>query len=172
MKKSGGKKIIQRYELPGYERAGWEAREIAGKDCVLVAFDQTKTTVTLTSGLPVLGLRESMYEGSPGPGIRDTVLLGFVRNTGCVVLVDAIQIDGKRITSKPWPVRSEMLRLLRLGFDAERQAVYEISRIWRRGLMRAFDAVVKEGGEGLLLKHSARSDEILCLKEYDATTTK
>lgn len=166
-----GKKLIQRYELPSYERNGWEAREVAGRDCVLVAFDQTKTSVTLASGLPVTGLSEAIYKGEPGPGIRDTVLVGFMKDSHCVSLVDAVQIDGKRVTAKTWAIRSEMLRLLHLGFDQERAVVFPLSRQWKKGLIRAFDSVVSEGGAGLLLRHPVKPDEVLCLEATDATAS-
>lgn len=167
-----GKKLIQRRELPSYERRGWEAREIAGRDCVFVSFEQTRTSVSLISGLPVASLSSPMYRGEPGPGIRDTVLVGFVKSESCVVLVDAVQIGGKRVTAKLWPDRAEMLRLLHLGFDEEMASLYPLSRIWTTGLVRAFDNVVSVGGAGLLLRHTAKPDDVLCLMEatHDSTS--
>lgn len=160
---------IHRREIPGYERGGSVAQELTGRDLLLVAFHQTKTEIHTVNGLEVEGLAPELYDGEPGPGVRDTVVVGFARGRSAIVLVDVVTIDGRSMRGKSWKDRMEALRLLCAGFSEDGGRRYQLARTWNRGLLRAFDEVIKGGGAGLLLRVPGKAQAIMCLNEDEQT---
>lgn len=156
---------IQRREIPAYERNGYIAQEMSSYDLVFVLFHQTKTAVEYPNGLPVVDLDDEVYQGEPGPGIRDTVVLGFARGKSAIVLVDAVSIDNRSLRAAKWQDRLEALRLLHAGFSERGTRVYPLARSWHRGLLGAYDDVIAGKGAGILLRVPGRAQVVLCSDE-------
>jgi hypothetical protein len=156
---------IRRHGIPACERNGHIAQEMSSHDLVFVLFHQTKTEVEYPNGLPIVDLGSEIYEGEPGPGVRDTTVLGFLRGKSAIVLVDVVNIDGRSLRATNWESRLEALRLLCAGFSERGNRVYPLARTWRRGLMRAYDEVVAEKGAGLLFRMAGRAQVVLCTDE-------
>ena len=143
--------IIDRQELPAYERKGAVAQELFDRDIVVVKFSQTKTTVESGSGLPLMDLHKDIYKTVPRSGIKDTTVVGSVEGN-TVWLLDVIVVEGTNVKGKSWRERLEILKVLCDGFSTEGVKRFPRAKIWDRGLMRVHSEIKEKNGAGLFVR--------------------
>lgn len=158
-KKFFSMKEITRRELPAYERHGVIAQEVAGPELLFIIMHQTRTDLE-TAGEMAAEVPQGLREARSG--VSDTVLVGSVSGAGTAPLVDILMLERKSHRGKPWKERLKTLCSLHSRLPEDVQAKYPLAREWNRGLLRAFDEVVGDGGLGLLLRVDGKAQAVLC----------
>lgn len=155
---------ISRHELPSYERKGCVAQEMMGKKLVFVKFHQTKTEIVFQNDLPATNVEKKLTSCVPRSMIAETIVIGFPQKWEKIVLVDILAAGGKSVRGKTWEERLEMLRLMYSGFSDEGKKKFPLAKQQKRGIMKMFDEVVANGGNGLLLRLAGKSHGMFCKK--------
>ena len=159
------KKIsISRHDLPSYEWKGCLAQEMAGKELVFVKFHQTKTEIVFQNDLPATNIEKKLKRCVPRSMIAETIVIGFPQKWEAIVLVDILAAGGKSVRGKTWDERLEMLQLMHSGFSDEGKRKFPLAKQQKRGVMKMFDDVVANGGNGLLLRLPGKSQVLFCRK--------
>lgn len=153
--------MLNRYELPSYERKGAVAHELFDPNIVLVKFSQTKTIIESSAGLPVMSLHSDVYKTIPRAGIKDTIVVGSVGGDA-IWLLDVVSIEGNSVKGKSWRERLELLKNLCDGFSTKGVKVFPRAKVWNRGLMKAHKSVMDRGGAGLLVRLPAKTKAFIC----------